>query len=136
MGNFDAILTALVTRNILRNANVNPERFALEWASAAEAPLYVDLINKFTARIKELGPLGKAEGIAWEDLEPKLSAAKATARSIKLRTRLAKLTQDLREEKDYAIDSIESKLEGKLEDAIRNEMERQEARIRNSESGE
>jgi hypothetical protein len=127
---------ALFTRKILRHASVNPERFALEWASAAEAPLYVDLISKFTERIKELGPLGKAEGIAWEDLEPKLSAAKAAAMSIKLRTRLAKLTQDLREEKDYAIDTIEAKLEGKLDHTIRSEMERQESRIRNSEMGE
>jgi hypothetical protein len=118
------------------NAGVNPERFALEWASAAEAPLYVDLISKFTTRIKEMGPLGKAEGMAWEDLEPKLSAAKAAARSIKLRTRLARLTQDLREEKDYAIDTIEAKLEGKLDHTIRSEMERQESRIRNSEMGE
>ena len=82
-------------------AGVNPGRFVLEWASAAEAPLYVELITKFTQKIKEFGPLGKAEGIPIQELKFRLGAAKAAASGVKLRTRYAKLTQELREINDY-----------------------------------
>ena len=55
-------------------AGVKPERLALEWASAAEAPLYVELITQFTNQVKELGPLGEAEGVDPEELKQKLFA--------------------------------------------------------------
>ena len=35
---------------------IDPERFAIEWVSSAEAPRFAELVNKFTEKIRELGP--------------------------------------------------------------------------------
>ena len=101
---------------------MNPVRFTLDWASAAEAPLYVELITKFTQKIKEIGPLGSAEEISIEDLKIKLEAGKALALNMKLRTRFARLTQDLRIENNYSAQFIEDKITDKLDKAIETEL--------------
>jgi F420-non-reducing hydrogenase iron-sulfur subunit len=111
----------------MKGAGINPDRLALDWASAAEAPLYVELVTKFTNKIKELGPLGKTEGIPLENFRLRLSIARSVASSIKLRTRFAKLTQDLREENDYSPQFIKAIMSEKLDEAILREIEKQES---------
>ncbi len=113
-------------------AGVKPERLALDWASAAEAPLFVELITKFTSLLKELGPLGEAEGISREELKLKLLAARSAVKSVKLRTRFAKLAQDLRQGDGYAPDVIEAKMGEKVNDAIIREIAKQEKAIAES----
>jgi hypothetical protein len=108
----------------LKEAGVHPDRFALDWASAAEAPLYVERITKFTTQIKELGPLWGPER-APKEPELKLMAARSAASSVKLRTRLARLTRDLRNVKDYSTQRMESLMEEKINEAILREMEKQ-----------
>ena len=124
MGNYDAILTGHLVRNIIQHAGVKPERFSLDWASAAEAQLFVELITKFTGRIKELGPLGEAEGIARNELKVRLSAARSAVESHKLRTRIGKLAKELRHIQDYSPDLIEEKMAEKLNEAIIKEMDK------------
>jgi F420-non-reducing hydrogenase iron-sulfur subunit len=114
---------------LLKEAGVNLERFTLDWASAAEAPLYVELITNFTKKIKELGPLGAAEGIPLEELKLRLLAARTAAESVKLRTQLAKLTLDLRQENTYSAEAIEAKMSNKLNEAIGREMEKSVRRL-------
>jgi hypothetical protein len=111
-------------RKLLKAAGINQERFTLDWASAAEAPLYVELITQFTKKVKDLGPLGAAEGISSEELKLRLVAARAVAESVKLRTQLAKLTLDLRQENTYSAEAIEAKMSIKLNPAIVTEMEK------------
>ena len=113
-------------------AGVKPERLALDWASAAEAPLFVELITRFTKRIRELGPLGAAEGTAREELNLKLSAARSAVESVKLRTRFGKLAQDVRRENGYASDVIEAKVAEKVSNAIMREIAKQEKTIAES----
>ena len=110
-------------------AGVKPERLALDWASAAEAPLFVELITKFTTLLKELGPLGEAEGISREELKLKLLAARSAVKSVKLRTRFAKLAQDMREGNGYASHVIEAKMAEKVDDAIISEIAKHEKAI-------
>lgn len=112
---------------------MRPERLALEWASAAEASLYVELITKFTNQIKELGPLGEAEGVSREELKLKLSAGKSAVQSVKLRTRFAKLALDVRDEGEHIPEVIEAKMAEKINEAIIGEMGRQEKKM--AESG-
>jgi hypothetical protein len=107
-------------------AGVKPERLALDWASAAEAPLFVELVTKFTNHIKQLGPLGEAEGVAFEALKPKLLAARAAVQNVKLRTRFAKLAQELRDGNKVAPEVIEAKMAEKVNDAIVRELAKQE----------
>jgi F420-non-reducing hydrogenase iron-sulfur subunit len=87
----------------------------------------VELITKFTHRIKELGPLGEAEGVSLEEIKLQLSIARAALAGVKLRTRFARLTHDLRQERDYSTQFIEAKISEKLDEAISREMEKQES---------
>jgi F420-non-reducing hydrogenase iron-sulfur subunit len=41
---------------VLEDLGINPERFAIEWVSSAEAPRFAELVTKFTEKIRELGP--------------------------------------------------------------------------------
>lgn len=112
------------SRQLLIETGIHPDRFTLDWASAAEAPLYVELITKFTEKISELGPLGDAEGIPLMDLKKKLHAAKFLAKNRKLRTRFGKLTQDLRKKMDYSPQVLEKKCSEKFNEVISREMEK------------
>ena len=111
---------------------MRPERLALEWASAAEASLYVELITKFTNQIKELGPLGEPEGISREELTLKLSAAKSAVQSVKLRTRFAKLTLDVRDEGEHVAEVIEARMAEKMNEMIIGEIGKQEKKLEES----
>lgn len=113
---------------------LKPERLALNWASAAEAPLFVELITRFTNEVKELGPLGEAEGLPVEALNLKLLAARSAVKAVKLRTRFARLAQDLRNGNNHTPEVIEAKMAEKVNDAIVREIEKQEKAI--TESGE
>jgi F420-non-reducing hydrogenase iron-sulfur subunit len=35
---------------------IDPERFAINWVSSAEAPRFAELVTTFTEKIRELGP--------------------------------------------------------------------------------
>ena len=114
---------------------MKPERLALEWASAAEAPLYVELITKFTKQIKELGPLREAEGVSSEALEAlrlKLLAGRSAVQSVKLRTRFAKLALELRDKTPHPPELIEGKMAEKINEAIIGEIGRQEKKLAES----
>ena len=124
MGNYEAILTEHIVRKVMEYAGLQPGRFSLDWASAAEAPLFVELITKFTGQIRELGELGKAEEMSREQLRFNLAAARSTVESLKLRNRFGKLARDLRELKDYSSDVIEAKMAEKLNEAIVKEMDK------------
>jgi hypothetical protein len=111
---------------------LKPERLALDWASAAEAPLFVELITRFTTDVKKLGPLGTAEGIPIEELKLKLLAARAAVKGVKLRTRFARLAQDLRDGNQHTPEVIEAKMAEKVNDAIVREIAKQEKVITES----
>lgn len=133
-GNFDTIVTARATAKILRQAGINPERFVLDWASAAEAPLYVKLITKFIQKIKTLGHLGLNEGKTREEIEINLAAARAAVESVRLRTRIAKTVQDMRKINDYSPSAVESKIAEKLDAAIIREIQKYETAMQASQN--
>jgi len=97
---------------------VRPERLGLHWASAAEASLYVELITKFTKDMEALGPLGSQAGLSPGELQNRLERARTAATDVKLRTRLAKLTKELRELQDYSEEALATRLAEKVEPAL------------------
>lgn len=117
-------MTAGAVRKVLMHAGINPERFALDWASAAEASLYVRLITRFTDKIKALGPLHQGEIKTGKQAPFSLSVAKAAVKSVRLRTRIAKTVQDMRSSGDYSSRAVESKIAEKLDVVISREMEK------------
>lgn len=119
-------MTAHVTKKILTRAGIDSERLALNWASAAEAPLYVELITGFTNRIKDLGPLGSIEGLARDEIKSKLSVALAAVENVKLRVQIAKLAQGMRKLNDYSPEPVEAEISKKVNDIILKVMDKQE----------
>jgi len=124
------MVTFELVKKILGRAGVSLDRLALDWASASEAPIFVDLITRFTRRIKELGPLGKAEGLDKDELRLKLSSAREAVKSVKLRMRFGKLAREMRLENDYSLDVIDAKIKERAHEAILKEMEKQESVLR------
>ena len=120
-------MTAHVTKKILTRAGIDSERLALNWASAAEAPLYVELITGFTNSIKDLGPLGSIEGLARDEIKSKLSVALAAVENVKLRVQIAKLAQGMRKLNDYSPESVEAEISKKVNDTILKVMDKQGA---------
>lgn len=41
---------------VLEDLGIEPERFAIEWVSSAEAPRFAQLVTNFTEKIRNLGP--------------------------------------------------------------------------------
>ncbi len=83
-GNYHALGMMLLTRRLLKHIGVNPERLSLEWISAAEGIRFAQVMNDVVKKVKELGPLGKGEGIDENALEFKLEAVKNLLPYIKL----------------------------------------------------
>jgi len=104
--------------NVLKEIGINPDRFSLQWASAAEAPRFVKLITEFTGKIKELGPLGVSEGIAPDELQAKLEKGLAAVSSRKVRMVYGNTAKAIRKEGIFTQKYISGVIEEKLSKAI------------------
>ena len=113
--------------SILQGIGINPERFSLQWASAAEAPRFVKLITGFTTRIKELGPLGEAEGIGPDELKVRLEKALEAVSSRKVRMVYGNTAKAIRKEGIFTQEYINSVIEEKLTKAISGALEAEPA---------
>jgi F420-non-reducing hydrogenase iron-sulfur subunit len=83
-GNYDAISMVHLTKKLLKEIGINPERLRLEWVSASEGIRFAEVITDFTNKLKEIGPLGVSEGIDENGLKFKLEAAKNLVPYLKL----------------------------------------------------
>lgn len=100
-GNYDALSMMHLCRKILEHIGLNPERLRLEWVSAAEGVRFAEIMNDFTAKLKEMGPLGKGEGIEEKELKSKLQDVSKLIPYIKQMKR-EKLAVRLEKEEDYS----------------------------------
>ena len=73
-GNYDALGNVLLFRKLMEHIGLNPERLSIEFMSAGDGNLLVDLINGFTKKVEEMGPLGISEGMDEDGLKFKLDA--------------------------------------------------------------
>ena len=135
LGNYDAMLTAEFVRKVLAEIGIDSERFALEWASAAEGPRYVHLITEFTNKIKSLGPLGGPENVDMGALRIKLMAARSALEEAKLRTSFGNLTKGFRKEGDYSEQTLQEKVNEKLAKVISTEVGKHETLLRIQNEG-
>jgi coenzyme F420-reducing hydrogenase delta subunit/predicted transcriptional regulator len=74
-GNYDALGNTYLCKKILAHLGLNPERLRIEFMNASDGILLAEVITDFSKKVKALGPLGKAEGIAENGLKFKLEAA-------------------------------------------------------------
>ena len=83
-GNYDALIISKIAKRLLTHMGINPERLRLEWVSAGEGIRFAEIMNEFSARVKQLGPLGTTEGMDKKELSFKLTAAGKLVPYIKL----------------------------------------------------
>jgi len=83
-GNYDALGMVLLCRKIMEQIGLNPERLRIGFMSSGEGNLFVEAVNDFVKKVKELGPLGKGEGIDENRVKLKLEAATKLVPYIKL----------------------------------------------------
>ena len=83
-GNYDALSNVHISKKLLELMGVNPERLTIEFMSAGEGILLTELVNEFCNKVRELGPLGKDDGVNENGLKFKLEAATKLVPFIKL----------------------------------------------------
>jgi hypothetical protein len=103
-----------LVRKVLEDVGLRKERYDLEWASAAEAPRFVRLITRFTEQIRELGPLGEAEGLDPEDLQARLERALAAVSDQKLRVSFGNASKAVRKDAIWTREHIDEVIVSKV----------------------
>lgn len=86
---------------VLEELGIERDRVALEWVSAAEAPLFAEKITRFTERIQTLGPLFTGGGPDRQRLQRRLEAARISLAGVKLRTAFARQAKEVKEGNSY-----------------------------------
>jgi F420-non-reducing hydrogenase iron-sulfur subunit len=72
-GNYHALNMVLLLKKVMEHIGLNPERLKIEFMSAADAGVFVEGVNGFVKKVKELGPLGQGEGIDQHELKQRLA---------------------------------------------------------------
>ena len=72
-GNYHALNMVLLLKKILGHIGLNPERLRIEFMSSAEGIVFAEEMSKFGKKIRELGPIGKGEGIDENVLNTRLT---------------------------------------------------------------
>jgi coenzyme F420-reducing hydrogenase delta subunit len=98
-GNYLALSTTHLGKKLLKLIGLNPERLRIEWVSASEGMRFAEVMNDFSKRLRDLGPLG-SEGINGKGLKFKLEAAGELVPYIKLVER-EKLRVPVKSEQAY-----------------------------------
>jgi F420-non-reducing hydrogenase iron-sulfur subunit len=71
-GNYHTLTMVLLCKKIMEHIGLNPERLRIQFMSGAEANIFVESVNDFVKKVKEIGPLGKTEGLDRDELNAKL----------------------------------------------------------------
>ena len=83
-GNYDALGNMHLCKKLLDHIGVNPLRMRLEWIAASEGSRFAEVMSDFARQLRELGPLGKGEGIEDDSLAVKLDAISKLVPYLKL----------------------------------------------------
>jgi F420-non-reducing hydrogenase iron-sulfur subunit len=67
-GNFHALGMVLLCKKMMEHIGLNPARVMIEFMSGGEGILFAEVMNDIGKKVKELGPLGKAEGMDEKQL--------------------------------------------------------------------
>jgi coenzyme F420-reducing hydrogenase delta subunit len=73
-GNYHALSMVLLCKKLLEHIGVSPERLRIEWLSAGEGIRFAEVMNDFSKKLRELGPLAEGEENDQEGMKLKLKA--------------------------------------------------------------
>src|SRR5512132_2606744 len=71
-GNYHALNMVLLVKRLLEHIGLNPNRIRINFMSGAEANVFVDSVNSFVQQVREIGPLGRAEGLEPREVRTRL----------------------------------------------------------------
>lgn len=100
-GNYQTLNATLLNKKILEHIGLNPDRLRIEFMSSGEGMAFVKAVNDFVGEIKELGPIGRAEGLTEEELQTRIAEVRKLIPYIKI-TKRDKLEARLEKEQDLA----------------------------------
>lgn len=107
-GNYASLSMMHICKKLLSHIGLHPERLRLEWVSASQGTRFAAVMNDFSTKLEELGPLGAVEGLEESQLKLRLQALTNLVPYIKLaeRERL-RIRFDTEEEYDTYFSSDE-----------------------------
>lgn len=103
-----------LVRKVLEDVGIRKERYDLQWASAAEAPRFVKLITDFTEQMRELGPLGEAEGMSKEEIKDRLQKALDVVSDQKVRVSFGNAAKAVRKDAIWTPEHIDGVVTTKM----------------------
>jgi len=107
-----------LVKKVLRDVGIKEERFSLQWASAAEAPLFVKHITGFTETMRELGPIGEAEGLTKVEVQERIKKALDLVSSQKVRISFGNATKAVRKDAIWTVEHINGIINTKMEKSL------------------
>ena len=63
-GNYYALNMMHLCKKLLEYAGLESDRLRIEWISAAEGTRFAEIMNDFTGKLRELGPVGCSDQVA------------------------------------------------------------------------
>jgi F420-non-reducing hydrogenase iron-sulfur subunit len=99
-GNYHALTLVLLCKKIMEHIGLNPERLKLAFMSSADGVRFVKKVSELSNKVRELGPLGKDEGLDRNELKARLEEVLKLIPYIKL-IKKEKLESRLENEEDY-----------------------------------
>ena len=75
-GNYDALGNTYICKKIMERIGLDPERLSIEFMSGGDGNRLAEVVNTFTDKVKELGPIGVAEGIEKNKLKGDLESVR------------------------------------------------------------
>ena len=99
-GNYHALNMVLLCKKLMEHIGLNPQRLRIEFMSGSEGNVFVAVVNDFVRQVRELGPLGKSEGLEKEELKAKLDEVIKLVPYIKVEKR-EKLNARLENPEEY-----------------------------------
>ncbi len=73
-GNHHAAGMVQLCKKLLAHIGINPQRIRIGELSAGEGIRFAEMMNDFSKKVRELGPLGTGEGIDAAGLKPRIDA--------------------------------------------------------------
>jgi F420-non-reducing hydrogenase iron-sulfur subunit len=74
-GNHHAISMVQICRKLMSHMGLNPERLRMEQLSAGEGIRFAEVMNDFSRKLRDIGPLGTGEGVSKDILKFRLNSA-------------------------------------------------------------
>jgi coenzyme F420-reducing hydrogenase delta subunit len=83
-GNYDALGNMHLCKKLLQLVGLSPDRLKLEWIAASEGSRFAEVMSDFAGRLRDLGPLGREEGIDEAGVTLRLRALRQLVPYLKL----------------------------------------------------